>query len=47
MDRESNFHKRTVSEMIYIKKQKDGLNLNSDTELLDDSYFILNEMAEY
>jgi len=48
IDRESNFDKRTVSEMIHIKQQKVGLNLNSDTELLDDSYFdILNKLACY
>jgi len=44
IDRKSNFYKRTVSEMIHIKEQKVGLNLNSDSKLLDDSYFdILNE----
>jgi len=47
MDRESNFYKRTVSE-IHMKEQNIGLNLNSDTELLDDSYFdILNELVGY
>jgi len=45
MDRESNFYKRTVSKMIHIKEQNIGLNLNSDTELLNDFYFdILNEL---
>jgi len=34
MDRESNYFKRIESEMIHIKEQKSGLNLNSDTELL-------------
>jgi len=34
---------KLISKMIHIKKQKNGLNLNSDTELLDESYFdILN-----
>jgi len=48
MDRESNFYKRIVSEMIHIKEQKSGLNLNSDTELFDASYFdVLNELARY
>jgi len=38
-----NFHKRLISEMIHIKKQKNGLNRMSDTELLDECYFdILN-----
>jgi len=34
--------------MMHIKEQKAGLNLNSDTELLDESYFdILKELATY
>jgi len=46
LDRESKFYKRIISEMIYIKEQKSSLNLNSDTELLDESYFdILKELA--
>jgi len=46
MDRESNYFKRIVSEMIHIKEQKSGLNLNSDTELLDESSFdILKELT--
>jgi len=46
MDRKSNFYERTVSEMIHIKELKDSLNLNSDTELLEDSYFdILNWLS--
>jgi len=27
--------------MIHIKSQKNGINLNEDTELLEDSYFNL------
>jgi len=46
MDRDSNYYKRIVSEMIHIKEQKEGLNLNSDTELLNESYFdILSELT--
>jgi len=46
LDIESKYFKRITSEMIHIKEQKAGLNLNSDTEMLDDSYFdILNELA--
>jgi len=46
MDRECTFHKRFILEMIHIKEQKNGLNLNSNTELLDESYFnILNGLA--
>jgi len=37
-----------MSEMIHIKEQKVSLNLNSDTELLDETYFdILNELAHH
>jgi len=46
LDCESKFYKRITSEMIHIKEQKVSLNLNSDTELLDESYFdILDELA--
>jgi len=32
--------------MIHIEKQKNSLSLNSDTELLDDSYFVvLNKLT--
>jgi len=46
LDREPRFYKRIISEMIHIKEQNFSLNLNSDTELLDESYFdILNELT--
>jgi len=36
-----------MSEMIYIKEQRNGINLNNDTELLDDAYFdILDKLRE-
>jgi len=38
LDEEINYKKRLVSEMIFIKKQKRGLNLQSDTDLLDPIY---------
>jgi len=48
VDCESKFYKRIISEMIHIKEQKTSLNLNSDTELLDESYFdILKELTGY
>jgi len=48
LDCEPKFYKRIVSEMIHIKEQQVSLNLNSDTELLDETYFdILNELAHY
>lgn len=39
LDKESNYSKRIISEMINIKKQKNGINLNKDTESLDAAYF--------
>jgi len=38
-DQEIHFNKRLISEMIYIKKQSKGLNLQKDIELLDPIYF--------
>jgi len=38
LDEELNFNKRLVSEMIHIKKQKQGLNLKKDTDLLHPIY---------
>jgi len=48
MDYESRYYKRIVSEMIHIKEQKVRLNLNSDTELLDETYFdVLSELISH
>jgi len=41
MDSESNYNKRIISEMLHIKEQRKGINLQKDTELLDESYFYL------
>jgi len=41
MDSESNYNKRLISEMLHIKEQKNSINLQKDTELLDKSYFYL------
>jgi len=38
LDSECNYKKRLMSEMIYIKRQKNGLNLHTDTEFLDKTY---------
>jgi len=38
LDEKVYFNKRLISEMIYIKKQQKGLNLQKDTELLDPIY---------
>jgi len=43
LDFEPKSHIKLISEMIHIKEQKNSLNLNKDTELLDESHFnILN-----
>jgi len=38
LDTESSYVKRIISEMIYIKRQDNGLNKNSDTALLPEVY---------
>jgi len=38
LDEEVHYNKRLISEMIFIKKQSKGLNLQRDTELLDPIY---------
>jgi len=39
LDVESNLNKRLISEMINIKSQSKGLNLQTDTDFLDRAYF--------
>jgi len=41
LDHETNFYKRLISEMIYIKTQENSLNSVEDIECLDSSYFNL------
>ena len=41
LDTEPKYYKRLISEMIHIKEQNNGLNLQKDTELLNESYFDL------
>ncbi|XP_011864472.1 PREDICTED: uncharacterized protein LOC105560198 [Vollenhovia emeryi] len=41
LDVERNWNKRLISEMIHIKQQTNGIHSQTDTELLDDSYFDL------
>jgi len=38
LDEETHFNKRFISEMIYIKKQINSLNLQQDTDLLNPIY---------
>jgi len=39
LDKEVQFNKRIISEIIYIKKQNESPNLQHDIELLDPIYF--------
>jgi len=39
LDVERNFNKRLISEMINVKCQKNGINLQTDIEALDRVYF--------
>jgi len=41
LDFETKYNKRLTSEMIHIKEQKNSINLQTDTEMLDTSYFCL------
>jgi len=41
LDNESAWYRRIISEMIYIKTQTNGLNKQSDTEMLSDSYNLI------
>jgi len=42
--REPNFYKRSISKMIYIKEQKNGINSQTNTKLFDNSFltFLIN-----
>ena len=40
LDHEPFYHKRLVSEMLHIKRQKNSINLQTDTEGLHQSYNI-------
>jgi len=37
LDTESNFYKRSISEMLHIKEQENGINVQTDTKLLDNA----------
>jgi len=41
LDEKRSYNKRLISESILIKKQKNGLNLKNDTELLNSLYYDL------
>jgi len=42
---ERNFNKRLMSAMIYIKRQKNGINRQVDIEFIDEAYMpLLNNL---
>jgi len=41
LDRESNYYKRLIYEMLHIKEQKNGINSQKDTEFLEEFYYCL------
>jgi len=45
LDRESSYVKRIISEMVYIKRQHIGLNKQSDTDLLSDTYLPIIDIS--
>ncbi|KYN17282.1 hypothetical protein ALC57_10434, partial [Trachymyrmex cornetzi] len=45
LDSERNYNKRLMSEMLYINRQSNGLNMKTDTEALNHGYIeILNKL---
>jgi len=46
LDKEKDYNKRLISGVIFIKKQRNGLNLQNDTNLLNplyhESFLVLN-----
>ena len=45
LDEEPSYRKRLISEMLHIKKQKNSLNLQTDTEGLNKAYLpIINKV---
>jgi len=46
LDIEHNFYKRSVAEIIHIKEQRNGINLQTNSELLNSAYFkIIEELV--
>jgi len=41
LDTESNYYKRSVSEMLHIKELQNGINAQTNTDLLEKSYFYI------
>jgi len=41
------YNKRLISEMVHVKKQSQGLNKQTDTESLSDSYFFILQSLSF
>jgi len=39
LNTEPSYYKRSISEMLHIKEQVNGINAQTDTKLLDESYY--------
>jgi len=47
LDTEANYFKRFVSEMLHIREQRNGINTQKDTELLNNSYqYVLDMLSK-
>jgi len=47
LDTESNYYKKSISEMLHIKEQVNAINAQIDIELLDESYFdVLDSLSK-
>jgi len=47
LDEEPSYRRRLFSEMMHIACQKNGINVQTDTDLLDKSYFrIINKFSQ-
>lgn len=47
LDNEPHLHKRLISEVLHIKRQRNSLNLQTDTKCLPDTYFtVLDKLSK-
>jgi len=47
LDTETNYFKKSVSEMLHIREQRNGINAQKDTEMLDNSYHdVLDKLSK-
>ena len=45
LDKEASYNKRLIVEMIHIKKQRQGINKQNDTESLPEPYQIIQSLS--